>query len=284
LYKLAIIGYPLSHSLSNVMHQAAFKACGLEGCYDVLETKPEDLVSVVKRLKSQGYNGFNVTIPHKVPITLFLEQFDDFSNLAGAVNTVKILDDKTLYGYNTDVYGFINALPKDINLSGEKVAIIGTGGASRAVCTGLSSLGVSKIDLFTRNVANSHETVSGFRSKFKNVEVNLYQTEMLKTLEEYKVVVNTTPLGMKSFASGISPLKDEIVKTLPDDGVMYDIVYNPIKTEFIKQAIKFNKKYVTGIDMLALQGARAFEIWTGVEVDVNVMKVAVLENLLRFYP
>ena len=81
MYKFAIIGHPLSHSLSNVMHTAAFKECGFEGIYDILDTEPEDLVSRVKMLKAQGYNGFNVTIPHKVPITLFLEQFDDFANL-----------------------------------------------------------------------------------------------------------------------------------------------------------------------------------------------------------
>ena len=280
MYKFGIIGHPLSHSLSNVMHQAAFKECGLEGTYDVLDTKPEDIVSRIKFLKSNGYNGFNVTIPHKVTVSLFLEQFDEYANLAGAVNTVKILDDKTLYGYNTDVYGFIKALPKGFSLLGESAAILGTGGASRAVCTGLSTLGIKNIDLFSRNVIDSHNVVEGFRNKFKNVEINLYQKEMLKSLEKYKIVINTTPLGMKNFAADISPLDDEIVKTLKDNAIIYDIVYNPIKTEFIKQAIKFNKQYVTGVDMLVLQGARAFEIWTDQMPDVNAMKVAVLENLL----
>lgn len=280
MYKLGIIGHPLSHSLSNVMHQAAFRECGLEGTYEVLDTKPEDIVSRIKFLKSHGYNGFNVTIPHKVTVSLFLEQFDDYANLAGAVNTVKILDDKTLYGYNTDVYGFIKALPKGFNLLGESAAIIGTGGASRAICTGLSTLGVKNIDLFSRNVIDSHEIINGFRNKFKNVEINLYQNEMLKSLEKYKIVVNATPLGMKSFAADMSPVDDEVMKTLKDDSLIYDIVYNPIKTEFIKKAIKYNKQYVTGLDMLVLQGARAFEIWTDVMPDINAMKVAVLENLL----
>ncbi len=280
VYKFAIIGHPLSHSLSNVMHQAAFKQCGLEGTYDVLDTKPEDIVSRIKSLKGNGYNGFNVTIPHKVTVSLFLEQFDDYSNLAGAVNTVKILDDKTLYGYNTDVYGFIEALPKGFSLLNERAAIIGTGGACRAICTGLSTLGIKTIDLYSRNVVNSHEVVSGFRNKFKNTEINLYQTEMLKSLEDYKIVINATPLGMKSFAADISPVSDEVMKTLKDNSLVYDIVYNPIKTEFIKQAAKYNKQYVGGLDMLVLQGARAFEIWTGIMPDFNAMKVAVLENLL----
>jgi len=280
VYKFGIIGHPLSHSLSNIMHQAAFKECGFEGTYDVLDTKPEDIVSRIKFLKANNYNGFNVTIPHKVTVSLFLEQFDEYANLAGAVNTVKIMDDKTLYGYNTDVYGFIKALPKGFNLLGESAAILGTGGASRAVCTGLSTLGIKSIDLFSRNVIDSHNVVEGFRNKFKNVEINLYQKEILKSLEKYKIVINTTPLGMKNFAADLSPLSDEAVKTLKDDALIYDIVYNPIKTEFIKQAIKYNKQYVTGVDMLVLQGARAFEIWTDKMPDVNAMKVAVLENLL----
>jgi shikimate dehydrogenase len=155
-YKLGIIGYPLSHSLSSVMQKAALASCGLEGSYDVLETKPEELVSTIKMLKTQGYNGFNVTIPHKVAATLFLNQFDEYANLSGAVNTVKILDDKTLYGYNTDVYGFIHSLPQGFNLEGSAAAVLGTGGAARAVVTALASLKVKSVTLFTRNVANAH--------------------------------------------------------------------------------------------------------------------------------
>ena len=127
-HKFAIIGFPIKHSLSPVIQKAALESVGLEGTYEIIETRPENLVSTVKMLKSQGYNGFNVTIPHKVPITLFLEQFDDYANVTGSVNTVKITDEKTLYGYNTDVYGFIRAIPQNCNLQGSTVAVMGTGG------------------------------------------------------------------------------------------------------------------------------------------------------------
>ena len=103
MYKLGIIGYPLAHSVSAAIQKAGFQSLGLEGSYDVLETPPEDLISRIKYLKTNGYQGFNVTIPLKVPMSLFLDDIDDYANIAGCVNTVKILDDRSFIGYNTDI-------------------------------------------------------------------------------------------------------------------------------------------------------------------------------------
>ncbi|GBF22742.1 shikimate 5-dehydrogenase [Candidatus Gastranaerophilus sp. (ex Termes propinquus)] len=281
-YKLAIIGYPLTHSLSGTMQNAALRAAGLEGEYETLETPPEDLINVIKKLKTQGYQGFNVTIPHKVPITLFLSSFDEAANVAGAVNTVKILEDKSLEGYNTDIYGFCHPLKeKNISLKSARAAVLGTGGAARAVCAGLSELGVSEIDLYSRNIIDSHKTVQLLREKFSDkVKINLLQVQILKSLENYKILINTTPVGMKNFAQGVSPLPDEVLATLGDDAVVYDLVYNPIKTELISQAEKLGKTYIGGLDMLVHQGAKAFKIWTGAEPDVQGMKIAALEKLM----
>ncbi len=278
-YKFAIIGYPIQHSLSPVIQKAALESVGLDGTYEIIETRPENLVSVVKTLKSQGYHGFNVTIPHKVPITLFLEQFDDFANVSGSVNTVKITEEKTLYGYNTDVYGFMRAIPKNCNLQGSTVAVMGTGGAARGVCAALNELGVQRIDMYSRNVADSHIDVEGIRTRFKDLKVNLYQYQMLYNLNIYKMVVNTTPIGMTGHSQGTSILTDEIVSTLPSDSYIYDIIYTPSKTELIKQAIRNGRKYISGLDMLIYQGAKAFEIWTGETPDIDKMKIAALEYL-----
>lgn len=279
-YKFGIIGYPIGHSLSSVMHEAALKALGLKGEYQTLETDPEDLIDRIKYLKRDNFTGFNVTIPHKVPISLFLSQVDEFANLAGSVNTVKILEDKTLSGFNTDVYGFCKAIPEDIDLKGTHAAVFGTGGASRAVVVGLHSLGVSEITLYTRNIVDAHNTAESFRQKFPDIKINLIQNELLNTLERFSIVVNTTPLGMQSFYAGISPINEEIMNTLPKDGLIYDIVYNPLKTELINQAARCGKKYIGGLDMLVHQGARAFEIWTGMKPDTDKMKIAALEKLL----
>lgn len=278
-YKFGIIGYPLGHSLSSVMHQAALKALNLDGEYNTLETEPEDLIDRIKMLKRENYFGFNVTIPHKVPISLFLSKVDEYANLAGSVNTVKILEDKTLEGFNTDIYGFMEPI-KNLDLNEKKAAILGTGGAARGVVVGLKSLGVSQIDFYTRNIVDSHAAIEGFRKKFPEITINLIQNEFLNTVSIYSIVVNTTPLGMKGKYADISPLSEKIVKTLPDDGLIYDIVYNPIKTELIKYAEKADKKYIGGLDMLVYQGARAFEIWTEKAPNPDKMKIAALEQLL----
>lgn len=279
-YKFGIIGYPLSHSLSPVIHKAAFESVGLSGTYEILETRQEDLVSVLKTLKTQGYQGFNVTIPHKVPIALFLTNFDSYANLSGSVNTVKIMEDKTLFGYNTDVHGFIHSIPKDFDLAGAKVAVLGTGGACRAICTAFATLGVVQIDLYSRNVIDSHQSAEGLRMRFKDVKINLIQSEMLSSLKSYKMLVNTTPIGMKNYAQSESPLSDEVVETLGENAIIYDVIYNPFKTELIKQAIKFNKRHIGGLDMFVNQGAKAFEIWTGKTPSFEKMKIAALENLI----
>ena len=114
MVKFAVIGHPLTQSLSAVMHNAMLEHLGIDGSYELLDTEQEDLVTRVKQLKSQGYMGFNVTIPLKVPITLFLDGCDRLADIAGCANTVKIMDDKTLYGYNTDIYGFQKAIPLEI--------------------------------------------------------------------------------------------------------------------------------------------------------------------------
>ena len=282
VYKFAVIGYPLSHSLSKVIHEAALKSCNLEGSYDILPTEPENLVHRIKRLKVEGYNGFNVTIPHKVPITLFLSKFDTNADLIGSVNTVKITEDKNLEGSNTDIYGFVKPIPDDVkeNIRDKNAVVLGTGGAARAICAGLVSLGVSTITFYSRNVIDSHAHVEILRQKFPKVKIELKPYTLLDTLKGQKILVNTTPVGMKNFLEGVSPVDFQAIKTLDDDAFVYDIVYNPVKTRLIKYAQDCNKRYVGGLDMLVYQAQKAFEIWTGQVPDVAAMKIAALESLV----
>ncbi len=282
MYKLGLIGYPLSHSMSKVIQEAALKSVGLEGSYELLETEPEDLVSRIKYLKVNGYQGFNVTIPLKVPVTIFLSKVDNVANVTGCANTIKIQDDYSLAGYNTDVYGFIEAIPKDFRkeIEGKSVAVLGSGGAARAVGVGLSILKASKIDFYVRNIINASDMANALRKNFPDVQMECKQLESLKTLENYKMLVNTTPIGMKSKAMGISPVDENIIKTINKESVVYDIVYNPLKTELIKLAKKNEIRTIQGLDMLIYQGAKAFEIWTGKTPDVSKMKIAALEEML----
>jgi shikimate dehydrogenase len=279
MYKLGIIGYPLTHSISAAIQKAGFESLGLEGAYDVLETLPEDLISRIKFLKVNGYNGFNVTIPLKVPMSLFLDDIDDYANIAGCVNTVKILEDRSFIGYNTDIYGFKKAIPNDVNLNGKLVSILGTGGAARAAVVGLVEKGVTNIDFYTRNIINSRQTLDYLRAKFPNVEFNVYQIQNIRSLKESSMIVNATPIGMKGFLADEMPIESHNLADLSPETVVYDIVYNPVKTLLLKTAKNQGLRTIEGLDMLIYQAQRAIEIWTGKSPDANLMKIAALEAL-----
>ncbi len=280
--KLALIGYPLGHSLSPVIYKSAFKQAGIEGSYELMPVLEEDLITKLKYLKNNNYYGFNVTIPYKVPITLFLSKFDEFVNMTNAVNTVKIEDDLTLSGYNTDVWGFIEAIPKDINLEGKKAAVIGTGGASRAICAGLYKIGIKNIDIYTRNIINSKDTIETLRRRFDKTKIQVIQSDLMHGLEDVDILVNTTPLGMKDFSENNSPVDDKNIESLKDTALVYDIVYNPLRTALISKAIRYNKRFVAGLDMLIWQAIRAFEIWYNQKVDFKSVKIDVLEQVLIY--
>ena len=206
MHKLGIIGYPLTHSISAVIQKAGFESLSLEGSYDVLETTPEELIPRIKYLKTNNYEGFNVTIPLKVPMSLFLDDIDEYANIAGCVNTVKILEDKSFIGYNTDIYGFKKAIPDYIDLNKQRVSIIGTGGVARAAVVGLAEKGVTNIDFYTRNIINSRQTLDYVRHKFPTIEFNVYQVQNMRSLESSKMIVNATPIGMKGFMADQMPI------------------------------------------------------------------------------
>ncbi len=277
--KFALIGYPLGHSLSKVIHEAGFKSLGIEASYDILETPPDSLVDRIKWLKVNGYKGFNVTIPLKLPISLFVNEVDKYADLARAVNTVYIEADKSLMAYNTDVIGFKRAIPSDINLTGKKVAILGTGGAAHAACVALTECQVKEIAFFTRNIPNSIELMNYVRRKFPSIDFNVYQIENIRSLEEYSMLVNTTPIGMLGKAGDMSPVEIETLQTLNNDAIVYDVIYNPKKTILIKNAQKLGLRTITGLDMLIFQAVAAQQIWTGNTPDWKDMKIAALEAL-----
>lgn len=280
-YKLGLIGYNLSHSISAVIHKAGLESLGVEGTYEILETPPEDLISRIKYLKSNNYDGFNVTIPLKVPMALFLDHVDKSADISGAVNTIKIMPDKTFYGYNTDIFGFQKAIPAAIqkDLEGSNVCILGTGGAARAVAVGLIELGVKQINFYSRNIINASNVVNYLRENFPETKIMLYQNSSTGELFNSAMIVNTTPIGMKGNSADQMPLGLETISKLPTDTVIYDIVYNPTKTLLIQKAKEFGLETISGLDMLLHQAAKAQELWIGKYPDINAMKVAALETL-----
>ena len=279
MYKLGIIGYPLGHSISAVIQKAGLESICEEVQYDVMETSPEDLISRIKYIKTNGYDGFNVTIPLKVPVSLFLSDIDDYANIAGCVNTVKINENRELFGYNTDIYGFKKAIPSDIDLKGKTAGILGTGGAARAAVVGLAEKGIKNIDFYTRNIINSHQTVDYVRAKFPNVVFNVYQIQNMRSLADTDILVNATPIGMKGYIADQMALEPKDFDTLNPNAPVYDIVYNPTKTVLLKEAEKRGFRIIGGLDMLIYQAERAIEIWTGKTPDAKLMKIAALEAL-----
>lgn len=279
-YKLGIIGYPLGHSISSVIQKAGFKSIGLDVDYDVMETSPEELLNRIKFLKANGYHGFNVTIPLKVPISFFMSEMDEYSNIAGCINTVKISGERReMYGYNTDIYGFKTAIPKDVDLKGKNACVLGTGGASRAAVVGLVEKGITSIDFYTRNILNAQNTVNYLRAKFPNVKFTTHQIQNLIALPDTSIVVNATPVGMKGFLADEQPVNNSVLSTLSKDAVVYDIVYNPLTTELLKSAEKLGLRTVEGLDMLLYQAQKAVQIWTGETPDFKEMKISALRSL-----
>lgn len=279
MYKLGLIGYPLGHSMSAVIQQAGFKSIGETGSYDILETPPNELIDRVKFLKVNNYDGFNVTIPLKVPISLFLDEIDETANIAGCANTVKIMPDKSFKGYNTDIYGFRAAIPNASRLDGKTAGIIGTGGASRAATVGLIQAGIKVVNYYSRNIINSSAMVNSMRNSFPEITFNNYQLQNIRNLSDISILVNCTPVGMRGNSMDMMPITRLSLEELPKDAIVYDVIYNPMKTLLLKEAESIGLETVSGLDMLIYQGAKALEIWTGKMPDVQTMKIAALEEL-----
>ena len=277
--KFGLIGYPLGHSLSAVIHKAGFKSLGIEANYEILETPPEELVDRVKYFKRNDYEGFNVTIPLKLPISLFVQEVDKYADIAGAVNTVKINSDKTFNGYNTDAMGFKKAIPQNLDFSGANVALLGTGGASRAAVLALSELGVKYIGVYTRNIPNAMDYMAYMRRKFPQIEFESHQIDLVRDLSKYQLLVNTTPIGMLGRSADMTPIEENVLRTMPANSTVYDVIYNPKKTILLKLAEKLGYNTINGLDMLVYQAVAAQEIWFGQTPDFNTMKIAALENL-----
>ena len=242
--KFALIGYPLGHSMSEYIHLAGFKSMGVDATYEIIPTPPEELSDRIKYLRSNGYSGFNVTIPLKLPVSLFLDEVDPSAGVVNAINTV-FIDPQTnaLRGYNTDVKGFISAIPADFPLYNKTVAILGTGGAARAAITALAQKQVKEFRIYTRNIANSFELIDYLRKTFPNITFNSYQIDQFKDFSDVNILVNATPIGMSGPTVGYSPAEEDELRTLPNDALIYDVVYNPKKTNLIRLAQKLNLRY-----------------------------------------
>lgn len=272
----AVIGDPIEHSLSPVMHNAAFKTLHLNYVYLAFQVKRGELEEAINWIRAIGIHGISVTLPHKVEIIRHLDSVDQFAKVIGAVNTIHNKAGK-LIGYNTDGIGALNALKEKVpQLKRKTIVILGAGGAARAIAFTLANEGVNLTIL--NRTGNKAKRLAKELEKFGTVSGFKLETKSLReALTDADILINTTQVGM-------SPKENETLVTrnfMKPDLTVFDIVYNPLKTKLLKEAEAAGATTIDGVNMLVYQGAEAFKIWTGRNPPVEVMREAVINELRR---
>ena len=265
----AVIGDPIDHSLSPNIHSAAFRELNLESSYIAYRIPKDELKEGIEGLKKIQISGFNVTIPHKVEMVKYVDKIDESCSLTGAVNTVEN-NDGILKGYNTDTDGFLDPFKKrEIRIKGAKILLLGAGGAARAIVAGLGKEKAGEITIANRTMQKAVE-LSELSKKIGLDSSPTKIEEVGESAKNYDIIINATSVGLKNEQSPIS------LETVRKDTVVYDIVYMPMNTDFIKRARQKGARIIFGYEMLLGQAVRAFEIWHGMKAPYSAMKRALL--------
>jgi len=262
--KCGLIGNPVHHSKSPLIHNYWIEKYGLEGEYRAVAIAPENLRIGIDALIDEGYAGFNVTAPHKQEIFKLCGHVDDVANAIGAVNTV-VIKDGVLHGTNTDAFGFIENVRQHafgVDFAHRPVVVLGAGGAARAVAYGLMEAGATNIIVTNRTFEKAQDIVAMNKGVIRAVAWD----ERSEALDSAGFLVNTTVLGM----TGKEPLSINLTM-LPKDSIVCDIVYAPLMTDLLREAERGGRQVVTGIGMLLHQARPAFEKWFGVLPDVDTV-------------
>ncbi len=275
---LGVMGWPIAHSLSPAMQQAAIEKAGIDYSYIALPVEPQALPQAVAGLKALNFRGWNVTIPHKTAIMPLLDEIDEDAAVIGAVNTV-LNEDGRLKGYNTDILGFLRPLQEQgVALEGAKVLILGAGGAARAVLWGMLRNKVASVVLAVRTLEKGEALAQEFRQRTQvEINVSAFGSEAFcQAQAQADLLVNTTPLGMTPKVDAAPPVNWELVKPT---AFVYDIIYTPAETRFLREAREHGCPTQNGEHMLAGQGAAALALWTGIEPDADCMCMALRQEL-----
>jgi shikimate dehydrogenase len=258
-----VMGWPVAHSLSPRLHGYWLREYGIDGAYVPLAVKPERLASALRALPDLGFAGCNLTVPHKQAALATLDEVAPEARRIGAVNTVRVMSDGRLYGWNTDIEGFAQSLAVALpgwSLVGRAAAVIGAGGAARAVSAALTGMGAAEIRLVNRSPARAKELS---RALGGPIRIHGWE-EMAKALSGTALLVNTTTLGM----TGQPPLEIELA-SLPHEAVVSDSVYAPLETPLLAAARARGHPVVDGLGMLLHQAVPGFEAWFGRRPEVT---------------
>lgn len=269
-----VIGCPVGHSMSPAIHNHAFRSLNIEAFYHAFHVEKGELENAIIGIKALGIKGCNVTIPHKEAVIPLLDEIESTAKAIGAVNTV-VNENGKLIGYNTDGKGFISSLKPYLTASLEesRILMIGAGGAARAIYFSLAAEGAREIDLCNRTVSKAERLIEECPAQTRSRALSLQAAE--KELNNYDIIVQTTSIGMHPHVEE-KPLNLENIKS---SAIVTDIIYNPIKTAFLKEAEEKGCTILDGTGMFVHQAALAFEHWTGHFPDVSEMHDIVMKKL-----
>ncbi|NCN64663.1 MAG: shikimate dehydrogenase [Candidatus Altiarchaeum hamiconexum] len=275
-----VLGHPIGHSLSPVMHKAFFKEKKINADYFAFDVDEKNLGDAIHGADALKFCGLNVTIPHKISVIKYMDEISEEARLINAVNTIKFDYVKDLIiGYNTDGIGAINAIEKNLNdgLKGKKIFILGAGGAARAIIFSALSNN-AEISIYNRTVEKAILIGNDVKEKLNKYLKVVHLKNLKDELKDNDIIINATSVGMFPNADEC-PINEYCI---PKGKVVMDIVYNPIETKFLESAKKRNCMTINGVDMLVEQGAEALKIWLNMEPEeylINIMKKSIIKKL-----
>lgn len=271
---LGVMGDPIAQSRSPIMHSEALRALGISGEYVSLHITPDQLGEAVQQIRTLGFRGVNVTIPHKVEVMAYLDEVDESARDIGAVNTI-VNTNGWLTGYNTDGIGYVRSLKTEVmpTLAGTKIMIIGAGGAARGIAAALLKENLSSLVIANRTADRAQELAADFSGKGSVTGISLDQFG--DHLDGIEVVINTTSVGMYPCVNDTPVDTSLFHKGL----VISDLIYNPLRTRLLQESLDRGCRIHSGLGMFVYQGAYALEYWTGRPAPTEVMWQTMLESL-----
>ena len=274
--KAGIVGWPVAHSLSPVLHGYWLEKYGIDGAFERVPAEPGKFAAVIADLRAQGFSGVNVTVPHKEAAFALADKVDAAAKAAGAANLL-VLGAAMIEGRNTDSYGLAESLRETIGtLAGKNVVLLGAGGAARGAVLALEALGAASVHILNRDAARAQNLAVSLASHVNARLVPGALSDWTKVAAQAALVVNSTSAGM-----GGTPPLDLNLAVLPGDAVVCDIVYVPLQTTLLKDAVARGLKTVDGLGMLMHQAVPSFEAFFGRRPEVDVGLRARLERELR---
>ena len=281
MYKIAILGYPIKHSLSPKIHNYWLKEMKINGKYTAIKTPIKNLEKTIKNLSNKGYKGLNLTIPLKEEVLKYINSKNKIVDIIGAGNVLIFSKKGHVKAKNTDVYGFKKSILKLVKNKRKEIAIvIGSGGAARAIVYVLIQMNYKKIIIYNRTKKNAEIIKKDLLKKHSSklqTKINCENLKKIKNnIKKTNLLINTTPMGMKNF-----PNLNIDIKDLRRDAAVFDLIYNPLETKLIKESNKRGIKNTNGLDMLIYQAQKSFFYWLNKTPKITEKLKKILEKEIK---